>query len=228
MGGSAGALLAFDTSGPVGSVAVGIDGVVRAYRALEERTEHASRLLPAIDEALRAAGIGVGELRAIVVGEGPGSFTGVRVAAATAKGLSVALGVPLRPVSSLAAAAAAAGVQELRYALFDARGERVYGACYRIGPDGLEAVTPPHPGELTEVLGLHVAGEAVFVGEGAARHRQRLEDAGCRVAADAGRERLAEGLLRCAGLGGAPEAPDASAWEPRYVRGSSAERLWSA
>ncbi len=227
--------MAFDTSGPFGSVAISLDGAVRAGLVLTERAQHAARLLPAIDEVLREVGLGMDDVEGLVVGEGPGSFTGVRVAAATAKGLVMARGIPLRPVSSLAAAAAvsvldrpsASPASGVRYALFDARGDRVYGACYELDGRGMRELVAPHPGDVEEVVREGVPEGAVFTGDGALKHRARLERAGYRVAPDAGAVPLAAGLLVCASLGGAPEVDDPAAWEPRYVRASSAERLWS-
>ncbi|MDF2697777.1 MAG: tsaB, partial [Labilithrix sp.] len=114
-------LLAFDTSIAVGSVAVGLGGELLASATLDERKEHASRLVPSIEKVLERAAMRITDVGGIVVGEGPGSFTGVRVAAATAKGLAHALGVPLWAFSSLAAAALAEDAGPTRYVLFDAR-----------------------------------------------------------------------------------------------------------
>ena len=229
------ALLAFDTSGPYGSVVVSVDGVVRAGAVLPERSEHAARLLPSIHQVLQEVGLEIGDLSGLVVGEGPGSFTGVRVAAATAKGLVMARGIALRPVSSLAAAAAvsvldgpsASPATGIRYALFDARGDRVYGACYELEAGGMRELSPPHPGRVTDVLDGDVPAGAVFTGDGAVKHRARLEEAGYRVAAASRGVPLAAGLLACARLGAAPAIDDPTSWEPRYVRASSAEQLWS-
>jgi tRNA threonylcarbamoyladenosine biosynthesis protein TsaB len=66
----------------------------------------------------------------VIVGAGPGSFTGVRVAAATARGLAHGLGVPLYAYSSLAAVAMETGLDGNVCALFDARRGEVYAACY--------------------------------------------------------------------------------------------------
>src|SRR5688572_17484456 len=156
-------LLAFDTSIAVGSVAVGLGGELLASATLDERREHASRLVPSIEKVLERAAMRITDVGGIVVGEGPGSFTGVRVAAATAKGLAHALGVPLWAFSSLAAAALAdrvlprgAGVEGWwdqdpdeadgsRYVLFDARGDRVYAASHQLGRGGpLATLVPPH------------------------------------------------------------------------------------
>jgi len=223
-----GVLLALDTSGPFGSVAVGRDGELLAHVELAERRQHASRLVPSVHEALTRAGVDRGALDGIVVGEGPGSFTGVRVAAATAKGLAHALRVPLWAVSSLTAAALASEEGPVRYVLFDARGDRVYGACYGVGAAGVQELVPPHGGTLRDALAGDVPPGAVFLGDAADRHRAVIEAAGFPVR-DARHDALAVGLLRYLALH--PEAPpvaDPATWEPAYVRASAAERMWTA
>jgi tRNA threonylcarbamoyladenosine biosynthesis protein TsaB len=224
---SARAFLAFDTSGAVGSVAVGAANRVLARASLDDRNEHASHLVPAIAKALERAGLTSSDLAGVVVGEGPGSFTGVRVAAATAKGLVHALQLPLWAVSSLAAAALAEDAGPVRYVLFDARHERVYGACYRVEPSAFSALVEPHPGTVGETLRGAVPAGAVFVGEGARRHRSVIEGAGFHVGPGPSRS-LAEGLLRSIELmRDGPPLADVAAWEPRYVRPPSVERAWN-
>ncbi|MDH3272744.1 MAG: tRNA (adenosine(37)-N6)-threonylcarbamoyltransferase complex dimerization subunit type 1 TsaB [Gemmatimonadota bacterium] len=220
-------MLALDTSNPIGSVAIAEAGVVVARAVLTRQAAHASGLIPAIDEVLTAAGLTRDRLVGLVVGEGPGSFTGVRVAAATAKGLSTALGRPLWAISSLAAAAMVGARATIRYALFDARAERVYGACYGVGSFRVETLVEPHGAELRDLLDDDVPGGAVFCGNAAERHRALIEGAGFEVARREDETSLADGLVeymaRCPG-----HAPveDVGSWEPEYVRVSSAERLW--
>jgi tRNA threonylcarbamoyladenosine biosynthesis protein TsaB len=218
--------LAFDTSGPVGSVAVAAGGEVLSRAVMTEQTAHAATLLPSIDEVLAEAGVDRASLTGILVGEGPGSFTGVRVAAATAKGLGHALGLPVRAVSSLAAAALSVDAGPIRYALFDARAERVYGACWGVGSDHLEELVVPHAGELRDVLAGDVPGGAVFVGDGAWKHRGVIEGAGFRVAGAAEGLTLADGLVAFFARSPSEPIADLAGWEPAYVRASSAERLW--
>jgi tRNA threonylcarbamoyl adenosine modification protein YeaZ len=220
--------LAFDTSGSEGSVAVGrVSGeevMILSHVDMAQAGEQAARLVPAIDEALGAAGIERTGLAGIVVGEGPGSFTGVRIAAATAKGLVHALELPLRAASSLAAAALAQEGSGVRYVLFDARSDRVYGACYGVGRAGLRELVPPHAGTVGEVLAGDLPPGVVFMGDGARRHRATIESVGYAVEVGRGTASLAVGLLRYLALDpdGAPVA-DPSSWEPAYVRASIAE-----
>ena len=220
--------LALDTSGPVGSVAVSSGVDVLARDIMVRRAEHASGLIPTIDRVLEESGVDRSELEGVLVGEGPGSFTGVRVAAATAKGLSRGLSVPLWAISSLAAAAMAVDQGAVRYALFDARAERVYGACYGVGGAKVQTLVSPHAGELRDVLAGEVPPGAVFVGEASEKHRGVIEGAGFAVMASVDDVSLADGLVRFMAVH--PElAPvdHVDSWEPRYVRASSAERLWA-
>lgn len=223
--------LALDTSGASGYVAVSRGGEVLARVHLARQGQHASHLVPAVATALAEAELGVRQLDGIVVGDGPGSFTGVRVAAATAKGMAAALGIPLWAVSSLAAAALSDPGSEpgVRYVLFDARSDRVYAACYGVGGAGMELLVPPHASTLREVLGGTVPAGAVFVGNGAERHRHAIEGVGFRVPAPPHGEPTADALIRFMML-----HPDTSpvtspdTWEPQYLRASNAEREWTA
>jgi len=98
-------LLALDTSSVACSVALQIDDEV-TERHEEQPREHTRLLLPMIDAVLRRGGVHVADLDAIVLGNGPGSFIGMRIAASVAQGLAFASGLDIVPVSSLAAVAA--------------------------------------------------------------------------------------------------------------------------
>ena len=219
--------LAFDTSGPIGAVAVALGPEVLARAVMLGQTSHAAMLIPTIQEVLEDAGVDREEITEILVGEGPGSFTGVRVAAATAKGLGHALELPVRAVSSLAAAAFSLESGSVRYAIFDARAERVYGACWGVGSDHAEELVPPHAGELRDILAGDVPGGAIFVGDAATKHRAVIEGAGFPVAEAEAQRSLADGLVDFVARVSVDPVDDLGAWEPRYVRASSAERLWS-
>ena len=225
--------LALDTSGASGFVAVGRGSQVLARTRMERKGQHAARMIPALRRVLDEASVDVGELSGVVVGEGPGSFTGVRVAAATAKGLVRGLGVPLWAMSSLTAGAVGdlgARGPGVRYVLFDARGERVYAACYGVGRRGVETLRPPHAGELRDLLAEDVPAGAVFAGDGAERHRRVIEGAGFKVLSPPVGDPSADALLHFLSLH--PDTPpiaesELGTWEPRYVKASSAEREWA-
>ncbi|MDE6636483.1 MAG: tRNA (adenosine(37)-N6)-threonylcarbamoyltransferase complex dimerization subunit type 1 TsaB, partial [Lachnospiraceae bacterium] len=93
-------ILAVDSSGITASVAVYIDGVVTAVNSVNNNKTHSQTLLPMIEHVMKQADINVSKLDAIAVAEGPGSFTGLRIGAATVKGLSFATGKPIIPVST--------------------------------------------------------------------------------------------------------------------------------
>ncbi|UCF21381.1 MAG: tRNA (adenosine(37)-N6)-threonylcarbamoyltransferase complex dimerization subunit type 1 TsaB [Gemmatimonadota bacterium] len=183
-----GAWLAVDTSTPMGSVAVWRDGLVfeQAFSILRA---HSELVLPAIDRALTVSGVAPGEVESFVLGSGPGSFTGVRIAASLAKGWSMARGTALYAYSSLLAVAAGCGVEGPVCALFDARRGEVYGACYDLA-DGREPVELLAPGAwslprlMDELMKREI--EPVFVGEGAKAYRDdiRRRMAGARVLPD--------------------------------------------
>jgi tRNA threonylcarbamoyladenosine biosynthesis protein TsaB len=223
--GSAGLVLALDTSTPLGSAALGRDGALLGEVALGVRSRHSEALLPAADFLLRSAGASAADLSAVVVGEGPGSFTGVRIAAATAKGFAHALGIPLLAFSSLAAAAAAAAQADRPVcALFDARRDEVYAACYRFpGLAGVETLLGPAPRPLDDVLADALALRPLFAGEGATRHEAAIRAAGGEVAPPHLGAPRAAALVWLAAVAGGSARVDAAAWEPAYLRPSGAQ-----
>lgn len=110
-------LLAIDTSGTSALVALGeLDGTPLAERRWEAGHRHGEELLARVDETLVSAGVGLGDLAGIVVGTGPGAFTGLRVGLATAKALCHGLDIPIAGVATsealIAAARKAAGLPE--------------------------------------------------------------------------------------------------------------------
>lgn len=218
-----GPVLALDSSTRGGSVALAVDGRLVAEEVLPETHGASSTLLPAVDRVVRGAGLAPGDLRAIVAGGGPGSFTGLRIAAATAKGMVRALGVPLFAYSGLLGAAAArreAGRPVC--AMFDARNREVYAGCWRFSAEGFEEMMPVRAGGLDELVGELKDARPLYTGEGAWLHAGEL---GADVAPQDGPS-LASGLLWLARV--APDAglvAEPALWEPEYVRASGAERI---
>jgi tRNA threonylcarbamoyladenosine biosynthesis protein TsaB len=155
---------------------------------------HATRLLELAHTLLAEGGIGWSAVERIAVGVGPGTFTGLRVGVATARGLAQSLDVELVSVSSLRALAEPAGeeAEGAVLAAIDARRGEVFVAGYLAGegsPNGLESadelISPRAlaPGDVTGVL---VAAGAPWlaVGDGAVRYREQLRSAGATVPAD--------------------------------------------
>lgn len=146
-------LLAVETATEACSAALLIDESVYARFELAPRA-HAQRILPMIDAVLAEAGLGLGALDAIAFGRGPGSFTGVRIAAGVVQGLAFGADLPVVPVSTLLALAEGAhrrsGAQQVAAAI-DARMDEVYWACFsREAGDWQERVAEAvvKPGEI--------------------------------------------------------------------------------
>jgi tRNA threonylcarbamoyladenosine biosynthesis protein TsaB len=216
-------LLAIDASTSHGGVAIGVDGVVRAEVAMAETSRHSELMLPAIEFCLHAAGMSRRDVTAIVVGSGPGSFTGVRIAAATARGFAAALGIPLLAYSSLAAlAASAARGTEAVCGMFDARRGEVYGACYRFPEGRIETVLAPMAAHVDDVV--HALGDEediAFAGDGAHAYASRLPRAPLPLAIVQPRASALVWLASHDPEAGAVGAP--GTFEPVYVRDSNAQ-----
>lgn len=240
-------LLALETSGPVGSVALSMGGQVQGRRFLGESGGHAAALVPAVAGVLGEAGVSRDDLTGVVVGAGPGSFTGARVAAAAGKGLAFALGVPLWAVSSLLGAAlteqALPGEEgpwgpagevvgqhlHTRFVLFDARGDRVFAAAYRLTEGMPRELRAPFFAHMPDVLADETLAGAGFCGDGAVRHAGLLEAEDRLVLPPPLGFPSADGLLRAMALDpDRPPVDDVDAWEPDYLRESSAQRARKA
>ena len=140
-------VLAFDTANEVIAVGVGeLDRALKTIRTISSEEMPAFRasntkLVAQIDQALRASGIAKDRIACVVCGRGPGSFTGVRICVATAKGIALGLDVPLFGVSTLDAQAWdqwAAGVRGGLVVLGDAMRKEVYPVRYRLSDEGIE------------------------------------------------------------------------------------------
>jgi tRNA threonylcarbamoyl adenosine modification protein YeaZ len=133
-------VLGIDTAAGV-TVVVWRDAVAVAERRLDDSRRHAEALTPLIAAALAEAGVGVAELDEIVVGMGPGPFTGLRVGIVTAETLAAVAGVPVRHVCSLDWVAAGQVPHDGEFvAAIDARRHEVYWARY--APDGTRLAGP--------------------------------------------------------------------------------------
>jgi tRNA threonylcarbamoyladenosine biosynthesis protein TsaB len=156
-------VLAFDTATDVAAIAL-----VRGGDALAERKSRPVRILEDADGLLEEAGLERSAIEGLVVGTGPGSYTGLRMGLVTARALAFALDVPVAGVSTLAALAH--GAPDARPLIDGRRGE-----VFALG------------GDVPVVLAaeaLRVETRATYVGDGAVRYRARLEEGGARVPPD--------------------------------------------
>jgi len=192
--------LAFDTATGVATSALVDDGEV-----LGERASRASTLLEDVDALLRQGGAHPRDLDALAVGVGPGSFTGLRVGLATARGLALALVLEGAGVSTLAALAAGAPGA---VPVVDARRREVFTLV-----DGRPAVLAP--------ADLVLEPGSVCVGDGALRYRAVLEEKGAVVPSDGDERHLPRARFH-AGL--ARDFGPVDEIEPLYLRVPDAER----
>ena len=207
-------LLAIETATECCSAALLADDRLLVRSRIAPR-RHAELLLPMCEELLAEAGLRRRDLDVVAVGCGPGAFTGVRLAVSAAQGIALALGIPVVPVSSLAALALQSpdgGAAIL--AVIDARMGEVYAGAFRRTPDGLvEPIGDESVGSAAELL-LPAAPVWNVIGSGWASYRDviaaRLPAApawadGDRYPQAADVARLALPLAR-AGRGVAPES----------------------
>ena len=218
-------LLGIDTSTPASAACVlRADGasfeVEPPPARLREGPGHARELMPAIASAMERAGLEFGELEAIAVGVGPGTFTGLRIGIATARALASAGDLAVRPVSSLAALAEGIDA-DARLALIDARRGEVFGALYGAGGERLWPPFVAAPEQVAErVREAGVAARAA--GDGSIRFRGVLEAAGIVVESDQSRAHVVRALHVCRlAQDVAGEPPEAVL--PEYLRAPDAK-----
>lgn len=134
-------ILSIETATGCGSVAVTRGGTGNG-RLLAEATAqpeitHSRRLLGSVDWVMRAASVHWSDLAGVAISLGPGSFTGLRIGMAAAKGIALAADLPLIGVPALDGVALSCPVIDRPlWCLFDARKQEVYASCYHPGPDG--------------------------------------------------------------------------------------------
>jgi tRNA threonylcarbamoyladenosine biosynthesis protein TsaB len=175
-------LLGIDTSTPAASVAVSRAGVLLGEILVNVRTPHSDRLLCLIEQLLTDCGLSVRELDAFALAVGPGSFTGLRVGMATAKGLALATGKPVMAISSLRMLAMQAPCTHYPVcSLFDARKKQVYAGLYR-WQDGLPQAIRPEVAVAPQLFLELLVEPTIFVGDGAQVYRELIVE---RLGADA-------------------------------------------
>lgn len=155
-------VLAFDTSSKALSVAI-LDGKnLLADVTVNIKKNHSITLMPAIDFLMASVDLQPSDLDRIVVAQGPGSYTGLRVAVATAKTLAYTLNIELVGVSSLYALAAAADLDGLVVPIMDARRNNVYAGFYK---NGQSVKADQHMSFIAVLEAVKAEAKVMFVGE---------------------------------------------------------------
>ncbi len=161
-------ILGIDSSSLVASAAIVTDDILTAEYTVNFKKTHSQTLLPMIDEIVSMTGTDLEEIDAIAVSGGPGSFTGLRIGSATAKGLGLALKKPLIHVPTVDALAYNLwGAADLVCPIMDAKRNQVYTGIYRMR-EGLSIVKEQCPMDMRGLMEkLNGLGEPViFLGDG--------------------------------------------------------------
>ena len=223
-------LLAFETSAKAASVALFAGEKLLGESYQNTGLTHSQTLMVMAEDLLRSCGKTVADVTAVAVAEGPGSFTGVRIGVAAAKGMSWGGELPCYGVSTLEAMALTLGAwQGYVCPCMDARRSQVYNALFYVNCGALERVTEDRAISLAELKTEleHIDGPIFLVGDGAAlayktlsadipelilppEHRQHQRASGVALAAAA---KIAAG-----------QPGDGNALTPNYLRLSQAER----
>ena len=238
-------ILGIDTSGLVASVALVEDDVLRAEFTTNDKKTHSQTLLPMLEQIRGMLGLELDSVDAIAIAAGPGSFTGLRIGSATAKGLGLALGKPLVEVPTLEGLAYNLwGTDKLVCPMMDARRNQVYTGLYEFvnqenkgsgdvpGCPGYElrVLTEQCAVEVSEMVEKcnRLGREVVFLGDGVPVYLEQIRE-GIRLPyslAPAHQNRQRAGSVAALGAVYAARGRlvGASDHQPIYLRKSQAER----
>lgn len=170
-------ILAIDSSGLVASVAILIDEIVSAEYTINYKKTHSQTLLPMIDEIVRMIGLDLNEIDAIAVAAGPGSFTGLRIGSATAKGLGLALNKPIISVPTVDGLAYNLfGTDKLICPIMDAKRNQVYTGLYEFVGDEMHVISEEKALSIDEIILEinHLGRDVIFLGDGVPVYKEQV------------------------------------------------------
>lgn len=238
-------ILGIDSSGMVASVAIVQDDVLIAEYTMNHKRTHSETLLPMIDEIVRTSETKLEEIDAIAIAAGPGSFTGLRIGAATVKGLGLAIDKPVIPVKTCEGLAYNMwGTEGLVCPIMDARRNQVYTGLYRV-LGNLDVVMDQTPMDIHELIekinelgredlgdatkeNIHVQG-VTFLGDGVPIYEDIIWkeiNVPCKFApASMNRQRAASVAAYGTTLFKEGKFVDTDDFAPEYLRKSQAERV---
>ena len=224
-------ILALESSGLVASVAVMEDQKMIGEFTTNFKKTHSQTLLPMLDELIKTLDMELSDIDAIAVSKGPGSFTGLRIGSATAKGLGLALNKPLIPVPTVDALAYnLCGTAHLICPMMDARRQQVYTGLYAFENGHFKVVLPQRAVPVEEIIDeINQRGRSViFLGDGVPVYKTLIESS-VKTEYQFAPAHLA--YQRAGALGALAQIyysegkiESASAHRPDYLRVSQAER----
>lgn len=172
-------LLAIESSALVASIAIMSDNTLLGEYTTNFKKTHSQTLLPMMNELVQMTGISMEDLDAIVIAGGPGSFTGLRIGAATAKGLGLALNKPLVNVPTVDALAFNLyGTEQVICPIMDARRGQVYTGLYTFEGDDFKIIAPQKAVGIEEIVEeINALGRpAIFLGDGVPVHETFIRE----------------------------------------------------
>ena len=224
-------LLAIESSGLVASAAIATESTLLAEYTVNFKKTHSQTLLPMVDEIVRMTGLDLKEIDAIAVSAGPGSFTGLRIGSATAKGLGLALDKPIVPVPTTQGIAANLyGTEGIICPLMDARRNQVYTGLYRYNKAGFQIVEDQMAVLVDEIIEkVNAYGEPVtYLGDGVEAFAEILLEKTTVPFSFApmhcSKQRAGALAMRAVDLFTEGKYENADEHEPDYLRLSQAER----
>ena len=231
-------LLALDSSGLVASVAIIENDITVAEYTINHKKTHSQTLLPMLDEVKKMTELDMSSIDAIAVAAGPGSFTGLRIGAATAKGLGLALNIPIISVPTVDALAYNLyAADKIICPLMDARRNQVYTGLYEFTANEdkneqyvLNTIVEQCAVDISEIVSRinELSREVIFLGDGVAVYKEKIAEIitvpYSFAPASCNRQRAAAvGVLGTALLK-AGKIESAAEHAPNYLRLSQAER----
>lgn len=172
-------ILAIDSSGLVATVAILEKNSMLAEYTLNYKKTHSQTLLPMLDEIVKQLDFDLETIDAIAVAAGPGSFTGLRIGSATAKGLGLALDKPVIPVPTVDALAYNLwGVNDVVCPMMDARRNQVYTGLYAFEDGAMKCIIPQKAVAVEEILeDINQKGQPViFLGDGVPVQKETIAE----------------------------------------------------
>lgn len=172
-------ILALDSSGMVATVAIVTEEVLLAEYTVNYKKTHSQTLLPMIDEIVKMVELDLASVDGIAVSAGPGSFTGLRIGSATAKGLGMALNKPLIAVPTLDSLAYNLyGTDKLICPMMDARRNQVYTGLYEFKGEELEVISEQKAVPVEEILEEinRLGREVIYLGDAVPVHQELLRE----------------------------------------------------